>query len=262
MKYCKNCGIYGHNYKECNNPILSYGILLFRKNGDKPEILMIERKDTICYTEFIRGRYNINDEEYIKLLISRFSNNEKINILKYDFDKLWKDLWIDLTTINKKIKEEYHPSKLKFKKLIDNNKLKEIIKNDKLLYKENEWEFPKGRRNNLETNLECAKREFQEETDLDENHYQLYKNIIPFIEEYTSTNNVRYKSCYYIGRINDDNKEIKLNKKNKNQCNEIKNIRWVTNDTIIRDYQLLKKNIFNKVLQFIKLLDTNELSII
>ena len=28
--YCTNCGKSGHNYKNCKNPIISYGIMLFK----------------------------------------------------------------------------------------------------------------------------------------------------------------------------------------------------------------------------------------
>ena len=30
-KYCKNCGNYGHVYKTCRHPILSYGILIYHE---------------------------------------------------------------------------------------------------------------------------------------------------------------------------------------------------------------------------------------
>ena len=51
-------------------------------------------------------------------------------------------------------------------------------------YISSEWEFPKGRRNNKETNKECAEREFKEETNYNKNDYQLISNITPFSEEY------------------------------------------------------------------------------
>ena len=41
--YCNNCGNYGHLYKNCRHPILSYGIILYNTN-DIPKIIMIERK--------------------------------------------------------------------------------------------------------------------------------------------------------------------------------------------------------------------------
>ena len=41
-KYCNNCGIKGHLYKDCHNPIMSFGHILFRRDNDK--ILMIQMK--------------------------------------------------------------------------------------------------------------------------------------------------------------------------------------------------------------------------
>ena len=34
-KYCRNCGNWGHIYKECKNPILSYGIILYNNNANR-----------------------------------------------------------------------------------------------------------------------------------------------------------------------------------------------------------------------------------
>ena len=44
--YCNNCGNYGHLYKNCRHPILSYGIILYHKCKETNEIkiVMIERK--------------------------------------------------------------------------------------------------------------------------------------------------------------------------------------------------------------------------
>ena len=41
-KYCNNCGIKGHLYKDCRHPIMSYGHIIFRRDDNK--ILMIQRK--------------------------------------------------------------------------------------------------------------------------------------------------------------------------------------------------------------------------
>jgi hypothetical protein len=84
--YCVNCGEKGHVLKECNGPITSFGIIAFKTckeesdcindtnnklkeilkkiNTDKEEypkikFLMIQRKDTMGYIDFIRGKYDI-----------------------------------------------------------------------------------------------------------------------------------------------------------------------------------------------------------
>ena len=45
--------------------------------NDKGEIVMIERKDSISYIEFIRGKYKLEDKGYIQLLFNRMNNTEK-----------------------------------------------------------------------------------------------------------------------------------------------------------------------------------------
>ena len=127
--YCNNCGNYGHVYRNCRHPILSYGIILY---NNKSEIIMVERKDSLSYIEFMRGKYNsIYDNDYIKLLFSRFSKEEIDNISKYTFDELWNKLWIHTETINQRIKREYKKSKSNFIKIKEgyysNNKLIKVI---------------------------------------------------------------------------------------------------------------------------------------
>ena len=158
-KYCNNCGNYGHYYRNCKYPILSYGIILYdNSNKNDIKIVLIERKNSISYIEFLRGKYNINSDSYIQLLFNRMSINEKKILLENDFDTLWKNLWIDFDNINSKIKKEYFQSKSNFNIL--KKKFKKYINSCDYNYTENEWEIPKGRRSNKEQNKECAIREF------------------------------------------------------------------------------------------------------
>ena len=189
-KYCNNCGNFGHLYKSCRHPILSYGILLYhKKQGEELKIVMVERKDSLAYIEFLRGKYSsVNDIQYISLLFSRLSNNEKVKLVENDFDTLWKQLWIHTETINPRIKKEYVKSKENFDLLkkgitIDGVKITLQILIDKIKtnYENNEWEIPKGRRKSLENNKECAIREFYEETNIKNDQYNLYNNTIPLL---------------------------------------------------------------------------------
>ena len=108
--YCNNCGNYGHLYRNCRHPILSYGIILYNKEKETNQyrIVLVERKDSLSYIEFIRGKYkNPLNYDYIQLLIGRMTEEEKGNLLKYDFDTLWKKLWIHIDTVNQRIQKEY-----------------------------------------------------------------------------------------------------------------------------------------------------------
>ena len=262
--YCNNCGNYGHIYRNCRHPILSYGIILYHREVDSDEyrIILVERKDSLSYIEFIRGRYkNPSNYEYIQLLISRMTEKEKKRLLKNDFDTLWKELWIHTDTVNQRIQKEYQKSKVIFNKLKEGGvtkdghsySLEKIIQNTKEEYIMNEWEIPKGRRKSHENNKDCAIREFEEETNIKFNSYQLINNIIPLIEEYKGINNVRYKHIYYIGRI-DKLVPLKVNMENKDQYTEIKDIQWLTEKECydkIRIYDSIKKNVIQTAFKFL-----------
>jgi 8-oxo-dGTP pyrophosphatase MutT (NUDIX family) len=261
-KYCNNCGNFGHYYRQCKHPVLSYGIILFNLEKDKePEIVMIERKDSISYIEFLRGKYqSIYSIDYLLLLFSRFTEKEKKEVISNDFDTLWRNLWIHTDTINKNVKKEYRNSfekfnKLKYgfqykNKLINLNYLVSEIKTD---YKMNEWEIPKGRRILKESNKECAIREFEEETNISKDKFNIYSNIAPIIEEYKGINNIPYKHVYYIAKIKEKIK-VEINLDNKDQYTEVKDIKWVNKSEAlnnIRNHDNPKKKVINDIFTFI-----------
>ena len=123
--YCANCGREGHIYRRCTDPITSLGIILFRIKEDVPEYLMICRKDTLGYVEFMRGKYNIENYKYIYSIFEIMTRKERIGLIENDFDTLWNKLWMNKNLSN--YHNEYENSKKKFtllKKgiLVDENK--------------------------------------------------------------------------------------------------------------------------------------------
>lgn len=109
-QHCTNCGLIGHVFRNCLSPVTSYGIIavrymnsnvtnsLFSKattisNGsDSIQFLLIQRKDSLAFVEFIRGKYNPYDEEYIGRLIRGMTMKEHDNILTQSFDELWQNI--------------------------------------------------------------------------------------------------------------------------------------------------------------------------
>ena len=111
-------------------------------------------------------------------------------------------------------------------------------------FKEPEWGFPKGRRNSREKNIDCAKREFCEETNIEDCEYIII-NMTPLEETYMASNNLKYKHIYYISQIKDNNLVPYINKDNLSQKIEIGDIKWVSfNNAMlkIREYNIEKKN--------------------
>ena len=93
-QFCNNCGKIGHSYNQCAKPITSLGIVVFNKLGeDCLKYLLICRKDSLGYVEFMRGKYPLYNYDYIQNIINEMTIQEKANLLTKDFNVLWKELW-------------------------------------------------------------------------------------------------------------------------------------------------------------------------
>ena len=114
--FCNNCGKNGHLFHQCKNPITSIGIIAYTMdNNNNIEYLMIRRKDSLGYVDFMRGKYPLFNKRYLLNIIEEMTNEEKIKLLNYDFDHLWKELWGDYIGIQYRNEEKI--SKEKFNAL-------------------------------------------------------------------------------------------------------------------------------------------------
>lgn len=94
QSYCNNCGKHGHSFNNCKVPITSFGIIAFRKTPNGVlEYLMIRRKDTLGYVDFMRGKYSIYNKDYIMNMIKQMTEKEKDGLLHLSFETLWYNLW-------------------------------------------------------------------------------------------------------------------------------------------------------------------------
>ena len=57
------------------------------------EYLMICRKDTLGFIDFMRGKYPLNESHYVANMIQQMTMKERHDILQYDFTTLWCNLW-------------------------------------------------------------------------------------------------------------------------------------------------------------------------
>lgn len=231
---CTNCGKFGHISKCCTKPITSYGIVAYYRKNNIIKYLLIQRKHSLGYIEFMRGRYFPHDLDSIILLFKQMSNNEKKNILEKDFDTLWIDLWKEHPMKNNL---EYDVSKNYFS-MIDLKKYCNIRSDGEL-----EWCFPKGRMNYNENELKCALREFYEETNLKNVNIKFKNNLKPVKEYLIGTNSVEYINKYYVAEI-DYTDDTKFRSK------EVGNIGFFTYGEAlnkIKYYHIGKKKILSKI---------------
>jgi 8-oxo-dGTP pyrophosphatase MutT (NUDIX family) len=217
---------------------------------------MLRRKDSFGYIDFIRGKYSPYNIYQIQNIVDEMSNSEKERILTKPFEELWKNMWGETSNVNQFKGEE--TSSAKKMEIIRNGvnvsdtiiTLKDIIEKSTTNWNETEWEFPKGRRNHKEKDLECALREFEEETGISQTKITVIENVLPFEEIYIGTNHKSYKHKYFLAYSN-DLKDFLDNF----QVTEVSKLDWKTIDEClesIRPYNLEKRKLIvniNKVLQ-------------
>ena len=237
--FCANCGALGHMYRSCNQPIISYGVICFKVENRVPKYLMVQRKDSLAYVEFVRGKFNLNVKSYILELFTLMTEEERYNIISKSFDVIWQEMWCKrICDENRNFGKEYKDALDKFSTLKkgyyiknSNNELEFLslqhaYDNTEPKYNETEWGFPKGRRNINEDDVSCALREFKEETGVSPKYIHLCTNYIkPFDEVFSGSNKVRYKHVYYIASATDE-ENLKL--KNIDHLYEIGEIAWFT----------------------------------
>ena len=252
---CNNCGKTGHMFHQCKLPITSYGIIVFRSSSQGIQYLMIRRKDSFGFIDFVRGKYSPYNIYQIQNIINEMSHQEKERLLKEPFSELWNNMWGETT--NNQYKNEEIISSKKIDIIMngvsvndETVNLKEIIEKSHTNWEETEWEFPKGRRNHKETDLDCALREFQEETGISKDKISVIENVLPFEEIFIGSNHKSYKHKYFLAYMSDNENFL-----DNYQTSEVSKIEWKTLDEClksIRPYNLEKKNLIiniNKVLQ-------------
>tara|TARA_B100001971_G_C18252506_1_gene579406 strand:- start:853 stop:1662 length:810 start_codon:yes stop_codon:yes gene_type:complete len=266
---CNNCYREGHFYRNCDQPLLSYGLCCFKKVNDEIKFLMVKRRNTYTYIEFLRGIYNILDLEYLQKMFTKMSIQEKKNILENDFKTLWNQLW--LMENNLKNKNEFYKGIIKFNILkngyFNDEKnvsisLKYLINNSEKNYEMEEWYFPKGKKemilNNIETDIQASLREFCEETNIDEKLIKIHKNKI--LEElHLGSNNKYYKTIFYLSEYLSNDLNDVINKfknfKSSFQKTEIGNIKWIDISKLknyFRDYEISKYELIENLEKIIE----------
>ena len=75
--FCNNCGKLGHLFHQCKLPITSIGIIAFRLHDNRLEYLLIRRKDSLGFVDFLRGKYTLQNKEYLINLLNKMTVSEK-----------------------------------------------------------------------------------------------------------------------------------------------------------------------------------------
>lgn len=257
--------------KKYTKPV-SYGILAFSLDYDKEyngnikqlispcqnsvyprlKLLLVQRRHTMGYNDFVRGRYFFNDShDILQQYIKEMTPEERNNIENLNFDELWDELWYNHNS--RHYKQEKNKSKEKYSQIDIKNYLQTTESN----YKYTEFGIPKGRKNYKETEIECAQREFCEETGYNSSDYILLEKE-PLVENFNGTNNINYSHVYYFAIMKNPIRRPFVNPFNHKQMEEVKNLDFFYYEdaiSILRDYDTEKKkiisNAFSDIQKFI-----------
>ena len=227
--YCNNCGGSGHMFRSCRDPIISCGILLLRGiyeplclpiDPKETSVLMVKRKDSMAFMEFVRGKYEFADREYVKMLLSNMTILEHQLISEQSFEKLWRKLWGNGRELDS---EEYKSAQTKFAML----PIARLLEETPAKFRDPEWGFPKGRRIRGESDVDCAIREFAEETNIDSAAYKVFPEIT-FTETFVGTNGVSYRHIYFVALLKDSRQFNLDSKLTAIQRREVSAVEWKT----------------------------------
>ena len=230
------------------NDVTSYGIACCRIKNNKPEILLVCKRNTYAYRSFVFGDYVFKSDAVLIKLFSKMTLDEKIDILSFNFSQMWYRTWL-----NQQLTSNYYTCRAKFMHAFakdDGKRLKNLI--SKSVNAHPIWEIPKGRKDSYrECDINCAIREFYEETGIDNSKYKVYpnkQNIMSYNDE-----GKRYTNIYYTAII-EKNINVGVNNALKEQLREIVDCRWMNIDAIRfvdqnRRIENFVKHIFNFVKQ-------------
>jgi 8-oxo-dGTP pyrophosphatase MutT (NUDIX family) len=262
----------------------SYGFIVYKEQAkEPPAYCLVRRWHTFAYSDFIQGKYQLEDRDRIYHMFELMTLREKESIQTApSFNALWRHYWKGFTAaatatatataataetdttaeprFSRYNKKEYKIAMHKYDMLVKGYsvslpltlgvkvsialQLATILANTTHLASP-EWGFPKGKRNHKhETPIMCAQRELKEETNLD---VSCCLDVpTQFVERFLGSNGVQYEHIYYLAKCcgNTDAPLV---------CGdpqEIGDIGWFSYDEclrLFREKDYAKKNVLTQV---------------
>lgn len=171
----------------------SFGIACCKPTENGVQLLMIKKRFTYAYFDFIFGKYDSKDIRGLKELFGRMTYWEKMLIMEGDFNAMWNRLMN--TNKNTRlvprsdIESCYPAKKQRFENLFrsDQRRLREALNNTPIA--DPIWELPKGHPIKGERPIDTAIREFKEETGGTLADYDILYDCRPIVQTYKNGKN-------------------------------------------------------------------------
>ncbi len=160
-------------------------------------------------------------------LFNGMTVDEKLDIMSLNFLQIWYRMWLDTEFMG----PSYFVSKNKFEGafVVDGGaRLRRLI--GRSTHACRIWEIPKGRkRSKCESDIDCAVREFGEETGIQKHNYKLLPHATrrySYIDD-----GARYTNIYYFAHMRRSTAPTHVDLASQ-QISEISDMKWMDIDTI------------------------------
>jgi len=236
-----------HNARTKQTKKISCGVVCYRSvpagKRQRGEFVVVKKRITYAFSAFVNGLYNSNDKDALMRLFNSMTVDEKILILTCDFGIIWRHVWMNCDP-----SRSFIQSRRRFEDDFIGDRgerLKRMIwattTSGQL-----RWEIPKGRKTFPdEMDLQCAVREFGEETGISKENYSIYPSL-KRKELYADAGKL-YETIYF-GAIARGNVRPVISARNCDQMSEICDIRWVT----LEELRILDAPSFEKIARVVR----------
>jgi 8-oxo-dGTP pyrophosphatase MutT (NUDIX family) len=233
-------------------PVLSVGMIPFCVDPAAGlMLLLVRRKVTVGFMDFARGKYSVSDLHQLRVLVDAMTDDEKRAVLTESYEELWARAWGE-DHVNGTYRLETESATTLLASMRRGvsvrgkiETLAGIVGGSSTSWHEPEWEFPKGRKNFQEKDIEGAYREVCEETGIEPFALQVIRNIAPLVETFIGSNLKTYKYKYFLASVTNTESDL-----SNYQRAEISCARWFTCEgavEAIRPYHVEKHRLVQSV---------------
>lgn len=218
-------------------------------------VLLLQRKHTNAFVDIIKGNYI--STMLLPSLISELTCEEKRKIRDLKFEDLWRCMWLYSCKKNAIYSPEYKRASQIYRRNISCILVQ--IESSKQHNVFTEFGFPKGRKNRAESGLQCAIREFCEESGYFAHELEIIDYNFIIKEEFIGSDNQYYRHIYYLAQIL-THRQPSFNEYDINQGGEIRNLGWFSYpqaSTMFRQYDITKMHALDEAKKKLNTLGIN-----
>lgn len=204
---------------------MSWGIACFHKFKDGLKLLVVNKRATYAYSWFVRGKYPSVDFKSLRVLFDQFTADEKYTLLSMKFDLIWYRAYSSSMYRN-----EYLLAARRFNNAFCTESGKKLLYRliNETKVSSGIWELPKGRANDGENGIDCATREFTEETAIPRESISIISDT-KIMYNTTSAGGNKFNVCAYAAILKDPSlTRCSIKFSNVEQLCEISDMKWVT----------------------------------